>query len=239
MARTPAAVPSEPRRRFGRRGKTTEPQGPGTGARLKETFGLVRKHDPRALVYAALILVVVIGVFVGLAFALDHLIIFPIIGVLFGLLAGANFLGYRGQKAVLKEVADRRGVALELIRKMRGDWKITEAVQFTRNQDFVHRVVGRPGIVLIGEGRPQATRELLRTEARRARRVAPDVAVHELLIGPDVPLDKLTNRLAKLPRVLRPADVRSLDVKLKAVAGASLPLPKGPVPTRMPRGKIR
>jgi hypothetical protein len=243
VARTPPPAP-EPKRRFGRKAKAApaEDKGPGVIANVKAAYGVLRKHEPRALWLALAIVVVVIGAFVGIGFATGHVIILPILGVLVGVVGALNLLGWRAQKAVLDDAADKRGVALEVIRRMRGDWKITEAVQFTRNQDFVHRVVGRPGIVLIAEGRPQAARELLRTESRRARRVAPDVAVHEIVIGPredEVPLAKLTNRLTKLPRTLKPAEVRSLDIKLKAVAGTSLPLPKGPMPTRMPRGKIR
>ncbi len=244
MARTPPPEPPR-RRRFGRRRKATAegaPAAPGALAQFRQSFSITRKHDPRAVWFSLLIMVVVVGAFVGLGFALNHHLLLPILGVFIGILAGFNFFGWRAQRAVYAEVGDRRGVALEVIRRMRGDWKITEAVQFTRNQDFVHRVVGRPGILLIAEGRPQAARELLRTEARRIRRVAPDVPVHEIVIGAgtqDVPVAKLRQHLTKMKRALKPADVRSLDVKLKAVAGTSLPLPKGPMPTRMPRGKIR
>jgi hypothetical protein len=35
---------------------------------------------------------------------------------------------------------------------MRGDWRVTPAVGFTREQDLVHRVLGKPGVILVAEG---------------------------------------------------------------------------------------
>jgi hypothetical protein len=238
VARTPAAPPPAPKRRFGRKPKVKTGE-PGQAAQVKAAMKILRQHEPAAFWRAAVVVVVVIAIFVGIGFALGHLILFPIVGVLLGIVVGFAYLGRRAEKAVLTDVADRPGVALEVVRRMRGDWKITEAVQFTRNQDFVHRIVGRPGIVLLAEGRPAAARDLLRTESRRVRRIAPDAAVHEFVIGDDVALAKLSTTLVKLPRLLKPAQIKTLDIKLKAVANTSLPLPKGPMPTRMPRGKIR
>jgi hypothetical protein len=237
VARTPAAAP-KPKRRFGRKPKTTNGE-PGQAAQIKAALAILRRQEPAALWRGAVLGIVVLAIFIGLGFALGHLILLPILGVLLGLMAAFVFLGRRAEKAVLSDVADRPGVALEVVRRMRGDWKITEAVQFTRNQDFVHRVVGRPGIILLAEGRPHAARELLRTESRRVRRVAPDAPIHEYVIGDDVQLAKLSTTLVKLPRTLKPAEVKTLNVKLKAVANTAVPLPKGPMPTRMPRGKIR
>ena len=71
-------------------------------------------------------------------------------------------------------------------------------------QDVVHRVVGRPGIVIIAEGRGRGPRDLLANEVRRVRRVAGDYPVHDIVVGNgdgEVALDKLQMTLMKLPRV--------------------------------------
>jgi hypothetical protein len=47
---------------------------------------------------------------------------------------------------------------------LRRGWKTDPAVAFTKQQDVVHRVVGPPGIVLVGEGNPNRLRQLLATE---------------------------------------------------------------------------
>lgn len=183
-----------------------------------------------------------VGIGLAVGFAIDHVIIAPVIGAILGVLAALNLFFYRAQRGVYAEAADKPGVAVQVVRQMRGDWKITEAVQFNRNQEFVHRIVGRPGVILLAEGRSRNVRDLLAAEARRTRRIAPDVEVHEIVVGDregDVPLIKLRSRLNRLPRALKKSTVRALDVKLKAVANTNVPLPKGPLPTRMPRGKMR
>lgn len=209
---------------------------------FKQVFAVVRRHDPRTIPIGIGLAVVVLAVLLGIGFAIGHPISFGILGLAAGLVAGQIYIGSRARRAVFAEVADQKGVALEVIRRMRGDWKITEAVQFNRNQDFVHRVVGRPGVVLIAEGRQQAARDMLITEARRVRRIASDVPVHEIVIGErpgDIAIGKLNTHLMRLPRKLGKDQVRSLDVKLKAVGGTNIGLPKGPLPTHAKRPKIR
>ncbi len=238
--RTPEPDP-KPKRRFGRRRQ--RPDGELSGfQQFRQVIPIIRRNDKRALPISAAIFVVVLGILIGVGFLVGHPIALSILGVAFGALAALNFFGWRGRKAVFAEVGDQKGIALEVVRRLRGDWKITEAVQFTRNQDFVHRIVGRPGIVLIAEGRPQAARELLITEARRIKRVAAEVPVHEVIIGDrpgDVTIGKLSNYMSRLPRKLGKDQVRTLDVKLKAVGGTNIGLPKGPLPTHVKRPKIR
>ena len=46
---------------------------------------------------------------------------------------------------------------------------VKPAVAFTRNQDLVHRVISRAGIVLVGEGNPSRVKQLLNTEKTKGR----------------------------------------------------------------------
>ena len=50
------------------------------------------------------------------------------------------------------------GAAAAALRMLRRGWKTDPAIAFTKQQDVVHRVVGPPGIVLIGEGNPNRLR---------------------------------------------------------------------------------
>lgn len=241
MARTRTPEPAAPKRRFGRKPKVDDGT-PSGWQQFTQTLAIVRRHDRRTIPVGIAIGLVLFGVGLGVGFLIHHALLLGVLGFAVGLLSVQIFLGLRARKAVYAEVGDQRGVALSVVRKMRGDWKITETVQFTRNQDFVHRVVGRPGIILIAEGRPQAARDLIIIEARRIKRVASDVPVHEVIIGDrpgDVPIGKLSAHLGRLPRKLGKDQVRTLDVKLRAVANTSVPLPKGPLPTHMKRPKIR
>jgi hypothetical protein len=48
-------------------------------------------------------------------------------------------------------------------------------VAVNAKQDMVHRVVGRCGIVLVGEGAPQRVKGLLAKERKRMQRVVGEV----------------------------------------------------------------
>jgi len=113
-----------------------------------------------------------------------------------------------------------------------------------RQQDFVHRVVGRPGVVLVAEGGGSRPRELLTAELRKTRRLIGDTPLYDVVVGDgpgQVAIDRLQSHLMKLPRNLKPRAVNDLEARLKAVGGMAMPIPKGPMPGmgRMPRGKQR
>jgi hypothetical protein len=99
-------------------------------------------------------------------------------------------------------------------------------------------VIGRPGIVLVGEGSPQRLRGLLTAEKKKAARIAGETPIYEVVVGDadkQVPLRQLERHFVKLPRNIKGKQVNDLDRKFKAMGAASLPIPKGPMPTRVPR----
>lgn len=184
----------------------------------------------------ALVVLVVVGVLI------HHPVYFSILGVLAAVLIGTSIFGRRATAQIYSSVEGQVGAAASLLTGMRGDWRVTPAVAFTRNQDLVHRVAGRPGVVLVAEG-PSLTqqRQLVVDQKRRINRVAPEVATHEIYVGDgegQVSLRKLQSTVMKLPRALRASDVSDLEHRLKALGGTSVPIPKGPMPrnVRMPRG---
>ena len=211
--------------------------------RLRTAFTLTRKADPRLVPLMAIAFLVPFVLLLLVGIAVGHPFVLGLLGFMLGLLVMTAVFGRRVQKNALGQVEGQTGAAAAVLNGMRGDWRVTPAVGFTREQDLVHRVVGRPGIVLVGEGAPGRTRGLLVAEKRRLARFVGDVPVYDLVVGDDegqVPLRALEKHFAKLPRNVKPKDVNVLDRKLKAMAPA-LPVPKGPVPGggRMPRGKLR
>ncbi len=97
---------------------------------------------------------------------------------------------------------------------------------------MVHRSVGRAGIVLTGEG-GAAVRQMLQDERKKSERYAPGAPITEIIVGDEpgqVPLKKLQKHVAKLPKKLSAHQMRELRMRLKAVGGMSLPIPKGPMP---------
>ena len=110
----------------------------------------------------------------------------------------------------------------------------------------MHRVVGPPGIVLVGEGNPHRLKTLLANERRKHERVASETPIHEVVGGNgegEVPLPKLSAHVTKLGRNIKPAEMTDVLQRLRALDAnrSTMPIPKGPVPTSMKgaRGNMR
>ncbi|MBX6389746.1 MAG: DUF4191 domain-containing protein [Frankia sp.] len=215
---------------------------PGAKARLAQiraVYRITRQRDPRLpwLMLAAFVIpvaiLVLLGVFVG------PLWLWAPLAVLLGLLIALNVFSRRVQRTAYAEMEGKPGAAAGIIERMRGDWRLTPAVGVNRNQDVVHRVVCRAGVVIIAEGRGRGPRELLGNEVRRIRKVAGDVPIIDIVIGNgegEVPLARLQSTLLRQRRVLRRRQVDALHKRLRAVTGSTLPIPKGPIPRNIPRG---
>ena len=114
----------------------------------------------------------------------------------------------RSQRAMYVQLEGQVGAAGRALQMLRRGWKIEAPVAFNKQQDLVHRVVGPPGIVLVGEGNPNRVRPLLTAERRKHERVVADTPVHEIVVGygeGEVPLRKLVRHVQKLPKTTKPA----------------------------------
>ena len=201
-------------------------------AQLRLAFVQTKAIDPKLV---PLLLSVCLGVLAA-AVLIGVLTGYPVwgtvLGVVFALLAGLLIFGRRTSVAALGQIEGKPGAAAAVLQSFRG-WRVTPAVAFSRKQDFVHRAVGRPGVVLVGEGAPARVASLLKQEQRRISRVVGDTPVHEISIGTgegQVPLRSLQAHVTRLPRKLKPSEVTSLNTKLNALADNELPMPKGPMP---------
>lgn len=144
-------------------------------------------------------------------------------------------------KAAYESIEGQLGAGASVLMAIRKGFTTTAAVSVNRNQDMVHRSVGRAGIVLVGEG-GGSVRQLILDEKKKSERYAPGVPIHEVIVGDgqgQVPLRKLQKHLKRLPKKLTKHQLRELRARLKAVGGLSLPLPKGPLPNRAKLPKVR
>jgi hypothetical protein len=213
--------------------------------RLKQigmVFSFTAKRD-KLFVPLALVGVLVPLAATGIAIALGASWSWLAVGVLAAVLAIMIVLNLRSNKAMMSEMAGQPGAAASLIENMRGDWRVTPAVQYTGQFDMVHLVIGRPGVILIGEGNPQKVRQLLGQEKRRLSKVIGSADMRDFIVGDDeglVPLKSLRNTLMRLPRTISGKDVNALDKRLKALT-ARPQMPKGQVPKNMrpPKGAFR
>jgi hypothetical protein len=59
-----------------------------------------------------------------------------------------------------------------VLQTVRGNWRVTPMVGFTREQDLVHRVLGLPGVILVGETfTPDAAGDAVEVTAELKRRM--------------------------------------------------------------------
>jgi len=213
---------------------------------IRMVASLVNQQNPKALpiVFGSAAGIIVVFVLIGL---LTHLAGFLIpLGLLLGLGIGMFLFGRFAQGAQYSAIEGQPGAAAAVLQSMRGNWTVTPAVTANRNMDVVHRTVGRPGVILVGEGAPSRLAGLLAAEKKKTARVAHDVPIFEFQVGNEegqIPVRRLQRKIMRLPRTLRPTAVSDLNSRLKALQ-PSMQMPKGPLPKgvrqpKMPRPRVR
>ena len=213
---------------------------------IRMVASLVNQQNRKALpiIAGSAVGIIVVFVLIGLLTGTAGFLI-PL-GVLLGLLAAMILFGRFAQRAQYSAIEGQPGAAAAILQSMRGNWTVTPAVTANKNMDVVHRAVGRPGVVLVGEGAPSRLTGLMAAEKKKTARVAHDVPIFEFQVGNgegQIPVSQLQRKVMRLPRNLRPAAVSDLNYRLKALQ-PSLQMPKGPLPKgarqpKMPRPKVR
>jgi len=212
-------------------------------AQLWQAFNIQRQEDKRLLPYMIGAFVLIVGISVGVgvwAGGLTMLTLIPL-GVLLGGLVTFIIFGRRAQKSVYRKAEGQTGAAAWVLDNLRGKWRVTPGVAATGHFDAVHRVVGRPGVILVGEGSAARVKPLLAQEKKRTARLVGDVPIYDVVVGngdDEVPLGKLERHLTKLPANINVKQMDSLESRLAALgsrAGAAA-MPKGPLPNA---GKMR
>lgn len=219
--------------------KKKGPKKPGRIKQIRQSYKLTREADPR-------IGWILLGTFLltGLVFFALMLLLFKspafsaVLGVMVGLLATLIIFGRRAQRSALRQIEGKPGAAAATLGMLKRGWKTDPAIAVNKQQDVVTRLIGPPGIVLIGEGNPNRLRPLLTSERRKHERVVSETPIHELIVGNDegqVPLRRLTRHVTKLGRELKPAQMTDVLARLRALDAhrSALPMPKGPMPTSM------
>ena len=202
---------------------------------LRENFKLTRQvHRWVGLEMLAIFLAVTAVIAIPVSFFLNWLTGI-LIGIPVGLLAMTNWFSRRAMNAAYSQIEGQSGAAVAVIQQMRGNWTISPAVAVTRNSDIVSRVVGRPGVILVGEGPRQRITHLLANERKKTARWLPEVPIYEIQVGTEadqISVAKVQRELTKLPRALRPAEVNDVRRRLDALSAkdAPVPIPKGPLP---------
>ncbi|CAB4542232.1 unannotated protein [freshwater metagenome] len=205
---------------------------------FRDAFAVTKQVKPWiapalvAIFIATLALGIVIGISVG------HPIYVGFIFLPLSFLTTLLFFTRVAGRAAYSSIEGQIGAGASVLMAIRKGWTTTPAVAVSRSQDMVHRSVGRAGIVLTGEGSANSVRQLLNDEVKKTERFAPGVPIAQVIVGDgegQVPLRKLQKHLQKLPKKLTAHQMREVRARLKAVGGLSMPIPKGPMPTRAPK----
>jgi len=203
---------------------------------LWQAFKMQRKQDKKLLPY-------MIGAVVGTAAVLTLALMWFVpwwmvlpVGIVLGAMFAMIIFSRRVQKSVYAQADGTPGAAAwALQNNLRGSWRVTPAVAGNTSLDAVHRVIGRPGIILVGEGAPHRVKPLLAQEKKKVSRIVGDTPIYDIIVGNEegeTSLRKLASTVMKLPRNISPAAVIDLDNRLNALSSRSAQagLPKGPMP---------
>jgi hypothetical protein len=203
---------------------------------IGQAFKLTREQDPKFLPIMIIAAVVAAAVVFLLVFLITGSVYLPIpLALMVAVVVAMFVFSRRAQRSMFAQAEGQAGAAGWMLKQqLRGDWRLTEAVAGTTQLDAVHRLVGRPGVVLVGEGAPHRVRGLLAQEKKRTARVVGETPIYDITIGTgegDVRLSRLNRYLLKLPANLSKDEVGALEKRLAALGGSrAVGLPKGPMP---------
>ena len=159
-----------------------------------------------------------------------------VVGIMGSITAALALMSFLARRALYAQVEQTTGAVKVALSQIQRGWIIPEQpVAFTREQDLVWRIVGRPGIVLISEGPASRVRALLNTESKRVTKIMRNVPIHQIQVGHDegqVALKDLQRELRRLKNVLTAEEVPQVSARINALRSGEPPIPKGVDPLR-------
>ena len=233
---------------------TSAPQEKKQGrlSQIRDVYRVSKQADPLIGWFMLLSFLVVFGVLLVIGFLVKLPWIFGIFGVLFGVLAATIIMSRRAERAAYSQIEGQAGAAGAALTSIRRGWYTDRepvAADVARPGDInsaamVYRALGRPGVVLVGEGPSSRVQKLLAAEKKRVERVAPGVPVTTMRVGSgenEVPLPKLASKVQRLKPQITKDEMALVNKRLKALGGLRAPLPPGvdPMRARMDRKALR
>lgn len=202
---------------------------------LWQAFQMQRKEDKLLLPYMIGAVVLLVGLAVLIGLLTGSLVFVLPLGIVLGVLIAFIIFGRRVQKTVFTKAEGQAGAAAWALDNMRGQWRVKQAVTGTAHLDAIHRVIGKPGVILVAEGAPHRTKSLLAQEKKRIARLVGDTPIYDVTVGNEegqVPLKSLERHLNKLPNNINKARIDALESRLAALGGKQPGpgMPKGPMP---------
>src|SRR5947209_3463720 len=149
-----------------------------------EAFKVQRREDKMLLPWllGAFLLPVVVAVVVSLVFGMALWALLPL-GIVLGVLLAVIVFGRRVSRNAYSKADGQPGAAAWALDNLRGRWNVKPSVAGTTQLDAVHRVIGRPGVILVGEGAVHRVKNLLAQEKKRIARVVGNTPIYGIVVG--------------------------------------------------------
>jgi len=224
----------------------------GRLSQIRDVYRVTKRSDPAVGWYMLLAFLVTFAVFLVIGLVIKMPVFLGIFGVLFGVLAATIIMSRRAERAAYAQIEGQAGAAGAALSSIRRGWYTDRepvAADVARTGDIssaamVYRALGRPGVVLVGEGPTGRVQKLLAAEKKRVERVAPGVPVTTLRVGSgddEVPLAKIASKVQRLKPQITKDEMAMVNKRLKALGGLRAPLPPGvdPMKARMDRRSLR
>ncbi len=202
-----------------------------------QAYQVTREQDPAVTWIILSVVLGIIAVGVVLGFVIGPVWFYVALSIPFALLGGMFILARRAETAAYLRIDGQPGASMSALTTIRRGWTFTEepVAVGTRSQDLVFRGVGRPGVVLVGEGPSHRVGRLLEAERKRTARVLPGVPITLIEVGHDEGQTEL-RRLARTVQRLKPSltkqETGEVLKRLTALGAVRLPIPKGVDPMR-------
>lgn len=203
-------------------------------SQLWQAFQMQRKDDKLLLplMIGSIVGIALLSFLIGMILGIEWFVL-PF-GLVLGVLVAFIIFGRRVQKSVYRKADGQAGAAAWALDNLRGSWRGTNAIAGTTQLDAVHRVIGKPGVILVAEGAPQRVKALLAQEKKKTARLVGDTPIYDVMIGNgenQIPLSGLQKYLTKLPKNIDTKRMDTIESRLSALGTKGGPaMPKGPIP---------
>lgn len=223
--------------------KNNSANNPGQFRQMLKAYQMTAKQDKASVFWSAGTLILIEAAFViGSSSAFPgnniNLVIFAVLGLMFGLLGAMFVMGRRAERVAYSNISGQLGaVGAVLGAALKRGWRSAEmpvAVN-PRSQDAIYRAIGPGGVVLIAEGNRGRAKILLEDERRKVNRIAPGAPVDFVYVTNDEDATKLADlakTLYKKKKVMSRAEISAVAKRLESL-GMNIPIPKGIDPNRL------
>lgn len=232
--------------------KPSKPKRENPFKRFWSVYKTIKELDPQVNLWMLLAFVGVLAVGALIGLLLGHIWSSLLISLPIAVLAAMIVLSRRGERAAFSRMDGQRGATLGGLSAVKRGWYYDQepvAADATKpsevnNAAMVFRALGRPGVVLFGEGPKHRVDKLFAKETKKVNRVAPGVPVHTYIVGTgegELPARKIRITLTKLRPQLSKEEMSVVNKRLKSLPGLRQGVPAGvdPSKARMDRKALR